>query len=337
MLGPRGLDINRIQAAAPAGSGIKNQMEVENMERTYYSINEKMAWAANNANSMRDYKEGSATAEYKNYVNKVYECVEQIAEEKPHLLEKAIRMAERYSRKLSIYYNDYYRNEAACPSILISGAGNFPVRKKEKQNSRRDTLHKEWEYLESYARKIENLLTMKQPILSGDEQAVELLQEKLDGLVETQEMMKAVNAYYRKEKTLDGCPNLTQEEIEKLKADMASSWHWADVPYLPYELTNNNANIKRTRDRLESLKKVKEAGTQETESEFCKVVENTEIMRLQLIFDEKPEAEVREILKRNGFRWAPSHEAWQRQLTNNARYAMKQVMIELKKLQEEAV
>ena len=305
------------------------------MERTYFSINEQTARVAKNINSFSEYKEGSATAEYRHYVDKVYEVVERIAEEKPHLLEKAERMAGRYSRKLSIYFNDYYRNEASCPSIMISGGGNFPVRKKEKQNSRRETLHKEWEYLESYARKIENLLTMKQPILSGDEQAVELLQEKLDGMVETQNMMKAVNAYYRKEKTLDGCPELTHEEIEKLKADMASSWHWADVPYLPYELSNNNANIKRTRDRLESLKKVKEAGSQETECEFCKVVENTENMRLQLIFDGKPEPEVRDILKKNGFRWAPSQSAWQRQLTNNAKYALKEVMSELKKLQEE--
>lgn len=305
------------------------------MERTYYSINEQIARTAQNINSFREYKEGSATAEYRHYVDKVYEIVERIAEEKPHLLEKAQRMAERYSRKLSIYYNDYYRNEASCPSIMISGGGNFPVRKKERQNSRRDTLHKEWEYLDSYADKIEHLLTMEQPILSGDERAVELLQEKLDGMVEIQEMMKAVNAYYRKEKTLDGCPNLTQEEIEKLKAEMASSYHWADVPYLPYLLTNNNANIKRTRDRLESLKKVKEAGSQETECEFCKVVENTEIMRIQLIFDGKPEPQVRDILKSNGFKWAPSQGAWQRQLTNNAKYALKRVLEELKKLQEE--
>lgn len=305
------------------------------MERTYYSINEQTARAANYVNSFSEYKEGSATAKYRHNVDKVYDVVERIAEEKPHLLERAMRMAERYSRKLSIYYNDYYRNEASCPSILISGGGNFPVKKKEKQNSRRDSLHKEWEYLDSYANKIGHLLTMEQPILSGDERAVELLQEKLDGMVETQELMKAVNAYYRKEKTLDGCPNLTQEEIEMLKAEMASSYHWADVPYLPYMLTNNNANIKRTRDRLEGLKKVKEAGSQETECEFCKVVENTEIMRLQLIFDGKPEPEVRDILKSNGFRWAPSQGAWQRQLTNNAKYALKCVMKELKKLQEE--
>lgn len=305
------------------------------MKRAYFSINEEMARIANDLNSFSDYKEGWATNQYRSRVDKVYDIVERIAEEKPHLLEKAEGMAIRYSRKLSIYYNDYFRNEASCPSIMISGGANFPVRKKERQNSRRESLYHEWEYLESYAKKIEHLLTMEQPILSGDKQAVELLQEKLNGLVETQEMMKAVNAYYRKEKTLDGCPNLTQEEIEKLKVDMASSWHWSDIPYLPYELTNNNANIKRTRDRLEALKKVKETGSQETECEFCKVVENTEIMRLQLIFDGKPETEVRNILKKNGFRWAPSQEAWQRQLTPNAKYAMKQVIEELKKLQEE--
>ena len=33
--------------------------------------------------------------------------------------------------------------------------------------------------------------------------------------------MKAVNAYFRKHKTLDGCPELTPEQTEKLKADMA--------------------------------------------------------------------------------------------------------------------
>lgn len=304
------------------------------MEKTYYSINEQTARTAKHINSFSEYKEGSATAEYRHYVDKVYEVVERIAEEKPHLLEKAQRMAERYSRKLSIYYNDYYRNEASCPSIMISGGGNFPVRKKERQNSRRETLFHEWQYLESYAEKIKHLLTMEQPILSGDERAVELLQEKPDSLVETQEMMKAVNAYYRKEKTLDGCPNLTQEEVEKLKAEMASSWHWGDVPYLPYELSNNNANIKRTRDRLEGLKKVKEAGTKEAENKFCKVVENTEIMRLQLVFDGKPEADVRAILRSNGFKWAPSQGAWQRQLTSNAQYALKRVLEELEKLEE---
>ena len=60
------------------------------------------------------------------------------------------------------------------------------------------------------------------------------------------------------------------------------------------------------------------------------VRENVDLMRIQLFFDEKPTAEVRQVLKGWGFKWAPSSGCWQRQLTNNARYAVKQVIDRLK-------
>lgn len=55
-------------------------------------------------------------------------------------------------------------------------------------------------------------------ISADDPQAVAKLEAKLDKLVQAQETMKAVNAYYRKHKTLDGCPHLTPEQIDKLKS-----------------------------------------------------------------------------------------------------------------------
>jgi hypothetical protein len=48
-------------------------------------------------------------------------------------------------------------------------------------------------------------------------------------------------------------------------------------------------------------------------------------MRLQLIFDGKPSDEVREVLKKNGFKWSPKNGAWQRQLTDNAICSLKRV------------
>lgn len=300
--------------------------------RNYYAINESTARVANDINSFRDYKAGKATAEYKARVDAVYDIAEKIAQEKPNLAERAAFMADRYSKKLADYYNAYYRNEASCPSVMIAGPANFPTRKKQKQNSRRDSLMAEWNYLESYAQKIENLLTMQQPILSRDENAIELLQDKLETMEREQEMMKQVNAYYRKNKTLDGCPDLTEEEIEKLKANMANSWRYEDKPFMTYELTNNNSSIKRTKARLESLQAVKEEGTKEEENEFFRVVENTEAMRLQLFFDGKPSDEVREAVKKRGFKWAPSQGAWQRQLTENAKYSLKMLIKDLQAL-----
>lgn len=304
------------------------------MERLFFTINELTARAAKEANSMSGYVDGSATSEYQSKVNRVYEIVERIEEKKPNLAEKAQRMAERYSRKLAEYYNAYYINEASCPSILISGAGNFPVRKKEKQNSRRETLMNEWNYLESYAKKIEHLLTMEQPILSGDAQAIELLEEKLENLKEHQERMKAVNKAVKLKDTAKGDEELrdmgySDEQIKKFREpDFCGR-----IGFPPYALQNNNANIRRVESRLNSLRKTKEAGTQESENKFFKVVENTEIMRLQLFFEGKPEAEVRDILKGNGFKWSPKNTCWQRQLTPNAKYGMSRVIKELEKLE----
>ena len=52
-----------------------------------------------------------------------------------------------------------------------------------------------------------------------------------------------------------------------------------------------------------------------------RVEANTADNRLQIFFDEKPDKEIREELKGNGFRYSPSTEAWQRQLNDNAIYA----------------
>lgn len=301
------------------------------MEIQFYTISEDMARAANDANSMSDYKQGSATEEYRKRVESVYAVVEKIKQKRPNLAEKAERMAGRYSKKLAEYYNSYYRNEASCPSVLISGAGNFPVKKKNKQNSRRDSLMQEWNSLESYAKKITNLLTMNQPILSGDAQAIEILEEKLESLTELQDRMKAVNAYWRKHKTVEGCPELSVSQQEELKKAMSESWHLSDAPFAGYQLSNNNAKIKNTKARLERLKKAKEAGTKETENDFFKVVENTDLMRLQLFFDGKPDEETRDIVKKHGFRWSPKNGCWQRQLTTNGKYALKEVITELQK------
>ena len=87
----------------------------------------------------------------------------------------------------------------------------------------------EWQYIQGLLDKIRS--TGMGGIRQDDPQAIPKLQKKLDGLVKAQETMKAVNAYYRKHGTLDGCPHLSPDNIENLKADMASSWHYEKKPF----------------------------------------------------------------------------------------------------------
>lgn len=302
----------------------------------YYTINEKAARAAKNMNSFSDYVEGSATAEYKSMVDEAYRLGEMMRND-PDLtadeIEKIDYFVDKYAKKLAENINSRNAIDARVPSVLIAGGGNFPVRAKEKQNAARNKNHEEYKYIQSILEKIKIIGTGG--IKASDSAAIEKLEKKIKQLTESQEKMKAVNAYYRKHKTLEGCPGLDSEVIEQLKASMASSWRPSPAPFESYTLSNNNANIRRYKSRLESLKKAKEkettasTATNESGCEICKVIENTELMRIQLIFDGKPADEVRAILKSHGFRWAPSQGAWQRNLNENGRYAVKQVLNKL--------
>ena len=159
-------------------------------------------------------------------------------------------------------------------------------------------------------------------IQSGDADALERLEAKAQRLEENHEAMKSANAYYRKHGTLRGYDG----NLDGLHVSLDFDGNGSEVPFAPWALSNNRASIKRTRERIEQLKREKETPEQNRETtingEECTVVENTELMRLQLVFDGKPKTDTRERLKASGFRWSPKNGAWQRQLTDNARRAL---------------
>lgn len=292
---------------------------------SYYTINEEAARRANDMNSFRDYKAGSATAEYRRMVDAATELAERQKQRvDPMYHEKIDRLLEIYCRKLAENMNASYSIEARCPSILISGGGNFPVRKKEKQNTARDRNLEEWNYIQGLLDKIRSVGTGG--ISSDDPQAVEKLEAKLATLEKHQEMMKAANAAIRMKDPAKGDAKLaelgyTPEDIAKLRApDFCGR-----IGYPAYELQNNNANIRRIRGRIAELKKRTENTPEGWEFDGGRVVVNTAENRLQIIFDGKPDADIRTELKGEGFRWAPSQGAWQRQLTDNAMRAARRL------------
>lgn len=292
---------------------------------SYHTINEEAARRANDMNSFRDYKAGSATAEYRRMVDAATELAERQKQRvDPMYHEKIDRLLETYCRKLAENMNASYSIEARCPSILISGGGNFPVRKKEKQNAARDRNLEEWNYIQGLLDKIRSVGTGG--ISSDDPQAVEKLEAKLAALEKHQETMKAANTAIRMKDPAKGDAKLaelgyTPEQITQLiEPDFCGR-----IGYPAYALQNNNANIRRIRGRIEELKKRSESTLKGWEFDRGRVVVNTTENRLQIIFDGKPDADIRTELKSEGFRWAPSQGAWQRQLTDNAMRAARRL------------
>lgn len=161
-------------------------------------------------------------------------------------------------------------------------------------------------------------------ISSDDPEAITKLTEKLESLQIMQTRMKQINAYYRKNGTCRGFHGLTDEDADKLISDV--QYHpWDRSPYPAFALSNNSAEIRRLKERIQKLTEAKELGYQGWEFDGGRVVPNAENNRLQIFFDEIPAPELRQELKGRGFRWARSEGAWQRQLTGNAIYAAKQI------------
>lgn len=265
-------------------------------------IDEDAAKRGKESYSFSSYVPGSATAAYTAQVARVAAAADEI---KPQLAaedsEKLDRLVNRYATKLADWTNRKNRCDASYPSWMISGPANYNMRKHEKQMSRLDKLFAEYAEIEQLESKILNFAAVDHPIMSGDENALDKLREKVAELTACREKMKQENAAARKQ--------------------------GKNLPHTSWELSNSLQNLNRYKERLAALEKVKASETSEQiAADGVKVVRNTDLMRLQLIFDGKPSDEVRAVLKKNAFKWSPKNSAWQRQLTPNAERSLETVL-----------
>lgn len=298
----------------------------------YYEINEETARRAHEMVHMSDYAAGYCTASYRIAVDNAAALVaKQKQRVSPFYFEKLDSLLDSYARRLAQWQNDYNRNQASYPSQFICGAGGFDMRKHNKQMAREDSLWKEYDEIASILTKIKTIGTGAVDLTDPD--ARELLTQQLRHQEELLKTCKEANAYYRKHKTLSGCPGIS----ESLTAHLQDSSYFPGgsplqvngKPFPDYELASVRNKIKRLQARLAELDRLEAAAQSPTDSlEFDggEIVQNAELNRLQILFDNIPSPEIRQELKSYGFRWSPNNKAWQRQLTQNAMYDAKKIL-----------
>lgn len=283
----------------------------------YYDINETRARQAKHMNSYYEYRPCSATEEYRTMIDKAADIAEvQKTNVGTEYHDKIDRLLDAYARKLADNINKGFDVECRCPSIMVAGPANFPVRKKEKQNAARDKNMREWREIQGLIDKIKS--TGTGGISADDPNALERLRQKQAELEVNQAEMKIANSYYRKHKTMMGYDGCTDEQAIRMDAKIKTGYSWEQCPYPSFLLTNNNANIKRIRERITGLEKLSAKPSEGWIFDGGKVVINTEINRLQILFDEKPDEIKRKEIKSHGFKWTPTQGVWQRQYTDNA-------------------
>ena len=148
-------------------------------------------------------------------------------------------------------------------------------------------------------------------IRADDPKAVEMLKENLEGFEGRQEYMQKVNDYYKANGTVVGCPGIDKETAVQL--DGRVNEHQS-TPYPGRFFKDNFAEINRLKSNIDRLENKPETMFKGWRFEGGEAVINLANNRLQLMFAEKPNDDERAVLKKNGFKWAPTAKAWQRPL-----------------------
>ena len=297
----------------------------------YYEINENLARLAHEMMSMSNYPENRATNEYRASVDAAAALVEkQKAAVSVFYHDKLDHLLDSYARRLAAWTNDYNRNGASCPSVLVCGPANFPTRKKERQNTRERALWEEYETIKGILDKIRNIGIG--PVDLNDPNARDILTEQLAKEQNTLDTCKAVNAYWRKHKTASGCPDITETAAASINAAMNDENSFAHIynkPFPDYNLSSIRNKIKRIQNRIAALDKLQaeqKAPSENLKFDGGEIVRNADENRLQILFTDIPDPDIRQALKSHGFRWSPRNKAWQRQLTQNAEYDAKRIV-----------
>ena len=235
-----------------------------------------------------------------------------------------------YEAKYLQKWREWLSALSRCYSVLVVGPARFNNRRHEKMN---DYERAARQRLQDWRDKVVKRINRQERLTGWQE--VERLQNKLDTLTELHEKMKAANKIVRSKKMVEA------EQIDELVAlgfneqqaieILKPTERWQSVGFPTYQLQNNLAKIKDTQAAIERHKAMAEAEDKEIKFNGGRVVVCNSDERMRFYFDEIPSVEVRNMMKRNAFKWSPKNGAWQRQLTANCKFDTKRILAELNK------
>ncbi len=276
---------------------------------------------------------GRAHADQRDYVNhmqSLYEELEPLAvtDEQKAILKDEL---ERYKNKYIEMYTKVANARSRTASPMITGPAKFPHKKNQKaldslQN--RLTEFTEWQEKakESIKKKIDKA-TPQEALADREYQRLRNeLMETFDTLkgIETGEIKWADPALFRsslKGKLERSYKNGNHEAVRRALVEVKELQKQLKRPIFA-----NNNSIWKLMDEIPEETKPRTGANTIAEYEGVTIQENFDEDRIQIIFDEKPAADVITALRKSGWRWAPSQGAWQRKLTPNANRSARKII-----------
>lgn len=239
---------------------------------------------------------------------------------------------ERYIANYKKYFSAWLSACSGCASSAITGGSGFNVRKAEAANKRE---HDRYSDLINFREKAKKAIAKRvEAARPESEKRNEDWQRLERSILRSAAVIHGINtgvekgchkalfvsSIYNKVETYakKGDVEMVQKAIECIR-------HFNET--MSVVITERHKFFKLpevAEAKRETLADKSEKESEELALKGCKVVYNYQEDRIQLIFDEKPSPDIISQLKKAAFKWSPRFGAWQRQMTGNAIFALKQ-------------
>ncbi len=232
------------------------------------------------------------------------------------------------------FVREQIRSREVAPPWTVTGRAKYNGRPDKADAITRNALDK----VESAKKNLERTLKQyspNRPVSSDESDAVQQLQTKIDEAQKVQNKYKQINSVVRKKKLTD---EQKVEEMMKLGIGEKLARQAVEPDYMgrkgipSYMLQNNLANIKRMQGRVEELSRKRSDSSSTHEFDDGIIHDNVDGNRVQIFFDGKPDADVRQKMKSRGFHWSSTAEgpngekgAWQRMRSPEALRIAKEI------------
>lgn len=309
---PNPADAPKPEAASEAPAALALNVRVNRRD-----VNARTAAAANAGTSF------SPELRAQQHLDEYVQHIENVALQlQPHATTPERKAAlstalEKYRVGYLKRFEAYLQAKSRVLSPMITGPSNFPKRANDKKSATEDKLRNE---LLDYIQQRSPLKELTGRISSDQVDALAAIQEKLLTAQRAQKYMKSVNAIVRSATNDDAkaAQIVTDHNVSPKEARALLVPDFLGRRGFPaYRLTNNNAEINRLQERLTQVESEKSKSTNDQMFDGVRVLDSAETNRIQLFYSDKPDQTTIDKLKRNGFKWSPSQQAWQR-LRNDA-------------------
>lgn len=253
-------------------------------------------------NGISFYGERRGAQDFDYYTELLKSDLEELGENQGNYKEKFI------DKVMTIYHR-----QMSCTSAFIVGPANYNISRHNKKWASRDNAYDAFNHWrEKYFKAVNRVRTL------SPEAEIDKTIKEIDSLIIQRDAFKHIRKESKSNKDFDLMTYL--EEVFPDWSDESKQYIY-DNGIMSYQVASLTTRIRERKKKIEVMKariKVK----QEQKTVFFNggsiYIENDRVI---IAHDEKPDREIIQAIKKNGFRWSPKMGNWCRKHTANARHS----------------